>query len=305
MSNSPLIDGKLLTNNCHSPRNKRIDRITPHYMAWYTDARTCCESFVPASRMASANYCIGKDGEIWMNVEERNRAWTSGSAANDNRAITIECANYNDTSNGHVYGELPRKTWDSLVRLCADIATRNGFSRVVYNGSTANYDNDAILLTKHQWFQNTDCPGPWLNQRFDRLAEEATREMDGTPQNNTRGGELVVDGFGGYNTILDLQHYLGTYEDACISGQYRPNYTSFWGFNSDCITWEGTGSPMVKALQKRVGAEQDGIWGRDTSVKLQLFLTNKGYSCGLSQIDGVFGRDSVKALQRYLNDSIN
>ena len=98
MSNSNLISGTLLTNNCSKPRNHKIDRITPHYMAWYTDAKTCCESFVPSSRRASANYCIGKDGEIWLNVEEKNRAWTTGSSYNDNRAITIECANYMDSS---------------------------------------------------------------------------------------------------------------------------------------------------------------------------------------------------------------
>lgn len=169
MSNSPLISGTLLTNNCYKPRAYKITRITPHYMAWYTDAKTCCESFVPASRRASANYCIGKDGEIWLNVDEKNGAWTSGNYDNDNRAITIECANYNGTGNGHVYGELPQKTWDSLVRLCADICKRNGIPNCTYTGNTNG------VLTKHKWFQSTDCPGPWLDNQFGRLATEVNK----------------------------------------------------------------------------------------------------------------------------------
>lgn len=173
MNNSPLISGTLLTNNCTVPRVHQITRITPHYMAWYTSAKTCCESFVPASRRASANYCIGKDGEIWMNVIEANRAWTSGDYNNDHRAITIECANYVDTRDGHVYGELPKATWDSLVRLCADICLRNGIKNCTYTGNTNG------TLTKHKWFQNTDCPGPWLDKQFARLATEVQELING------------------------------------------------------------------------------------------------------------------------------
>lgn len=144
-------------------------------MAGYASAKACCESFLPASRRASANYCIGKDGEIWLNVDERNRAWTSGNSRNDNAAITIECANYMDDSNGHVYGQLPQKTWDSLVALCADICLRNGISECTYTGHIDG------VLTKHKWFQSTDCPGPWLDRQFDRLAHEVNELLGPTP----------------------------------------------------------------------------------------------------------------------------
>lgn len=167
MTISKLVSGVLLTNNCSRPRNHKIDRITPHYMAGYATAKACCESFVPASRKASANYCIGKDGEIWCNVEEENRAWTSGNSINDNRAITIECANYMDNEN---YGRLPDATWNSLVLLCVDICKRYNF-RLNYTGTTSGN------LTKHKWFQDTDCPGPWLNTQFSRLANEVNKRL--------------------------------------------------------------------------------------------------------------------------------
>lgn len=175
MSNSSLISGVLRSPNHSNGRNHIIDRITPHYMDWYTSAKTCCESFLPTSRQASSNYCIGKDGEIWLCVDENNRAWTTGSSYNDNRAVTIECANYRDNSNGHVIGQLPDKTWDSLVKLCADICVRNGIKAINYTG------NDNGNLTMHKWYQSTDCPGPWLSNQFNRLANEINKLINGTP----------------------------------------------------------------------------------------------------------------------------
>jgi len=183
-----------MTNNCYKGRGHAIDTITPHYMCWYTDGATCARSFVPSSRQASANYCIGKYGDIVLSVDENSHPWTTGNYGNDDRAITIECANYMDTGNGHVYGQLPNATWNSLVALCADICKRHGKKRLVYRGS-ANYNglsSTDMLLTKHMWFQDTDCPGPWFTKQFDRLASEVTKKIESTtikqpdssPENN-------------------------------------------------------------------------------------------------------------------------
>lgn len=59
---------------------------------------------------------------------------------------------------------------------------------------------------------------------------------------------------------------------------------------------------MVAAMQRRIGAVVDGIWGRETSTKLQEHLIARGYSCGNSGADGYFGRASVRSLQECLND---
>lgn len=121
-----------------------------------------------------------------------------------------------------------------------------------------------------------------------------------TPKNNRDGGKLDVDGSGGYNTVLDWQDQLGTPCDGEISGQYYPNHQYFPGIVT--VTWEGYGSTLVQAIQRKVGAGADGIWGRETSQKIQTWLINNGYDCGPGGVDGYFGTDSVKALQRSLND---
>ena len=185
--------------------------------------------------------------------------------------------------------------------LCADICMRNGIEDCTYTSGTDD------VLTMHQWFQSTDCPGPWLTHQFERLSAEVNARLGGfvavTPavaRNNTRGGRLDVDGYGGYNTVLDMQHALGTWEDGVISGQWRGNSEFFWAFSS--VEWGAQGSQMVAALQRRVGAVADGIWGRETSTRLQEHLIARGYSCGDSGADGYFGRASVRSLQECLND---
>jgi len=171
MSFSSLTDGILRTNNHSGYRNHSVCRITPHYMCAYWTGEQCCESFVPPERRASANYCIGYDGKIWGNVDEEYRAWTSGSAYNDNRAITIECACYVD---GARYGVIPDSTWNSLVELCVDICTRYGF----YLDFTGDDDG---TLTMHKWYDDTDCPGDWFSRNFGRLADEVNARLDGKP----------------------------------------------------------------------------------------------------------------------------
>ena len=294
MSNSPLVSYVALSPNHSGRRNHDICKITPHYVAGNCTVETLGDVFMPTSRRASSNYGIGSDGRVGMYVEEDNRAWTSGSSWNDNRAVTIEVANYGD-------GSISNAAWATLVELCADICMRNGIEDCSYTGGTDG------VLTMHQWFQSTDCPGPWLDKQFERLSAEVNARIGGfvpvTPaaaRNNTRGGKLDVDGYGGYNTVLDMQHALGTWEDGVISGQWRGNAEYLWAFSA--VEWGAQGSQMVVALQRHIGAVPDGIWGQETSEKLQDRLIAGGYFCGDSGADGYFGRCSMRALQQCLND---
>ena len=121
MSNSNLISTTILSPNNSGHRTHSIDRITPHCMVGQMSASACGKLFAKASYQASSNYGIGKDGEIALYVPEDKRSWCSSSEANDQRAVTIECASDRShpyTMNGKVYA--------SLVRLCVDICRRNG-----------------------------------------------------------------------------------------------------------------------------------------------------------------------------------
>ena len=62
----------------------KICKITPHQMAGKLTGKQCAVNiFGKAGRKASANYCIGYNGDIVCNVEEEDRAYTSSSKWND------------------------------------------------------------------------------------------------------------------------------------------------------------------------------------------------------------------------------
>lgn len=130
-------------------------------------------------------------------------------------------------------------------------------------------------------------------------ASSSTEKTD--VKNPTQNGKkLDVDGAAGYNTIYEWQSQLGTYKDGKISGQDRDNYKYFEGIVS--VSFEENGSQLVEAIQRRVGASVDGIWGYETSKKIQQWLIKKKYAVGQNADDGYFWSESVKALQRSLND---
>ena len=179
MSNSSLVSYTKISPNKTSPRQQKIDRITPHCVVGQLSAESICGCFTSPSRQASCNYGIGTDGRISLCVEEKDRSWCSSSGANDHRAITIECASDMTTPyamNGNVY--------ESLIKLCVDICNRYEKSKLIWFGDkdkTLNYapKSDEMILTVHRWFDNKSCPGDWLYNRLGNLATEVTKRLTG------------------------------------------------------------------------------------------------------------------------------
>ena len=180
-SNSPLVSYTKLSPNHSGQRTHSIDRITPHCVVGQLSAESICGCFASTSRQASCNYGIGKDGKISLCVEEKNRSWCSSSNANDQRAITIECAS--DKSEPYAMNSA---VYASLIKLCTDICQRNGKRKLLWLGDknkTLNYApaSDEMVLTVHRWYANKSCPGDWLYARLGDLAEKVTAALNDSP----------------------------------------------------------------------------------------------------------------------------
>ena len=176
-TNSPLVTYTKLSPNHSGLRTHSIDRITPHCVVGQLSAESICACFTSTSRQASCNYGIGKDGRVSLCVEEKNRSWCSSSAANDQRAITIECA----SDLNHPYA-MNSAVYTSLIKLCADICKRNGKTKLLWLGDknkTLNYapKADEMVLTVHRWYSNKSCPGDWLYSRLGDLAAKVTAAL--------------------------------------------------------------------------------------------------------------------------------
>ena len=141
--------------------------------------------FLPTSRQASCNYGIGVDGRVGMYVEEKNRSWCSSSSANDQRAVTIECAS--DTTEPYAFKDV---VYQTLIKLCADICKRNGKKKLLWLGDkdkTLSYEpkSDEMVLTVHRWFANKSCPGSWMYARMGDLAAKVTAQLGGGASEGT------------------------------------------------------------------------------------------------------------------------
>lgn len=167
------VDSKLASEFRASPhyrkgRDHPLTRVTIHHAVMVGNARMVAASF-RGTRNASATYAIGTDGSIVQCVSEADTPWTSNSHDNDTRAITIEVANTSTKDPWPVGAE----TMEALIRLLVDICQRNpGIGRLRYTGDTTGN------LTMHRWFFNTQCPGTYLEERFEQIAAEVNKRLD-------------------------------------------------------------------------------------------------------------------------------
>lgn len=73
-----------------------------------------------------------------------------------------------------------------LIELCADICKRNGKNKILWIPDKAKalaYEpkSNEMLLTVHRWFANKSCPGNWLYNRMDDLANKVNALIAPTP----------------------------------------------------------------------------------------------------------------------------
>lgn len=181
MSNSPMVDFTQLSPNNSGERDHVIDRITPHCYCGQVTVERMGKSWSNPNNQASANYGIGYDGRVGMYVPENMRSWCSSDRPNDERAVTIECASDAEepfTFNSVVYAK--------LITLCVDICSRNGKNTLLWipDKDTAldyNPTPNEMVLTVHRWFSSyRSCPGTWLMNRMQDLADKVTAQLSNT-----------------------------------------------------------------------------------------------------------------------------
>ena len=173
MSNSPLASYTDISPNKTSPRNHKIDTITIHCVVGQLTVEQLGEVFASPKANASSNYGIGKDGRIAVYVDEKDRSWCSSNAANDHRAITIECA----SDRTHPYA-INDKVYKSLVNLCADICKRNNIKELKWKDDRKLIGQpDKQNMTIHRWFANKSCPGDYIYSRLGKIANEVNAKL--------------------------------------------------------------------------------------------------------------------------------
>lgn len=309
MGNSSLVNYTKLSPNHSGARTHSIDRITPHCVVGQCSVETLGNIFM--TNGASCNYGIGTDGRVLLCVEEKNRSWCSSSNANDQRAVTIECAS--DTYDPYAMNS---KVYDTLVKLCTDICKRNGKKKLLWFGSeskTLNYSpkSDEMVVTVHRWFANKSCPGDWLYSRLGDLASKVTSNLGGSSTSSSSSSSSSSN-----SSTSSSSSNSGSSSIKAVQTWCNTNYKT--GITVDGIYGIQTKKALVKVLQtemnKQYGSKLvvDGIYGSATNSAvrnltigcsgnitktLQALLICNGLST--NGFDGVYGNGTANAVKSY------
>ena len=128
-------------------------------------------------------------------------------------------------------------------------------------------------------------------------AERITLYWEGEPMPKPM---LDVDGWLGHDTIWGWQEAMHTPLDGEIWGQWLPNAKRYPAITCKVLYDYGSGSSLVRAVQKRLGVTSDGVIGYIFVGKLQERLKKWGYDIG--DVDNLLGRKTGRGVQQSIND---
>ena len=284
MSNSSLITYKKLTGNYDSRRNK-VDTITIHCYVGQVTAKQGCDYFYNTGREVSSNYVVGYDGSIGLSVEEKNRAWTSSSPSNDHRAITIETA----SATSHPY-RVTNAAYKALINLCTDICKRNGIKKLVWSSKESDRVNhkNGCNMTLHRDFANTACPGQYLIDHMQDIANQVNKRLNSTttttptttkPSTSSNGiGQIKSQNIGGndmtrgYLQKGDRNEAVYAYKQLLMALKKAKIISQ--GVDDNNIYGAGT-VEATKQVQRAAKIEVDGLAGSQTMRACYLLLAKK------------------------------
>ena len=282
-TNSPLVSYTGLSPNHSGQRTHSIDRITPHCVVGQLSAENICACF-PAGRDASCNYGIGSDGRVSLCVEEKNRSWCSSSNANDQRAITIECAS--DKSEPYAMNDA---VYATLIKLCTDICIRNGKSKLLWFGDkdkSLNYapKSDEMVITVHRWFANKSCPGNWLYARLGDVAAKVTAALGGAAQTPTAG---TSSWYRVRKSWSDAASQKGAFHDLTNAKKCADSNSGYSVFNDTgnaIYPVTSTASKSIDTISREV---INGSWGNGDERKQKLATAGYDYSAVQSRVNEI------------------
>ena len=293
MSNSSLVNMTMLSPNHSGHRNQPITKIAIHHTAGAISAATIGQIFRPTSRQASCNYGIGNDNKIVLCVDEANRSWCTSSSWCDNRAVTIEVANSANGGNWPVSD----RTLATLIDLVTDICRRNGIRNCTYTGG-----KDGVLQ-KHEWYANTNCPGPYLGSKFSYIASEVNKRLSGN--SSSSGGTSTSSLYRVRKSWSDSKSQKGAFRDfdnAKKCANANAGYKVFDASGNEVYPNKVTSSKSVDTLAHEV---LEGNWGNGSDRANRLRAAGYDYDAVQNRVNEILsGSSKTKSIDTIAREVI-
>lgn len=308
MSNSSLVDYKLLSPNNSGKRTHKIDRITPHCFVGQVTAERGAEVFATTSRKASCQYVIAKDGRVALVCDEDNRSWCTSSNSNDQRAITIECAS--DSKHPYAFTD---DCYNKLIDLTVDICKRYNKTKLVWinnkEKALAYEPNDNELqITVHRWFANKSCPGDWLIGKMDDYVAKVNSRIDSKVKpvsNKVNTQKQLVDG-----DVITLKAGATYWDGKAIPSCVFKSTLYYRGTNSDGVIFSTLKTGAITGVVKASAINEINI-NRSTinkknnkfPYKVKVTVDALNYRKGPGTNYGVSGCITDKGIYTIIDES--
>lgn len=290
MSNSSLVNMTMLSPNHSGHRNQPITKIAIHHTAGAISAATIGQIFRPTSRQASCNYGIGNDNKIVLCVDEANRSWCTSSSWCDNRAVTIEVANSANGGNWPVSD----RTLATLIDLVTDICRRNGIKNCTYTGG-----KDGVLQ-KHEWYANTNCPGPYLGSKFSYIASEVNKRLSG--DSSSSGGASTSSLYRVRKSWSDVKSQKGAFRDfdnAKKCANANAGYKVFDASGNEVYPDKSTSSKSIDTIAREVIS---GNWGNGSDRVNRLRAAGYDYDAVQSRVNEILSGTNSKPSGKSIDE---
>lgn len=256
-------------------RRSRTSRIILHH----AEAATCTVQDIHRWHLNNGwsgigyHFFVRKDGSIYRGRPENTVGAHASGSNSDSIGICFEGTYMTET--------MPAAQRAAGKELVAYLKKKYGISKV----------------QAHRDVCVTSCPG--TNFPFAEIAgASGSVEVTTTPAKGTSGKTILkVDGWWGPKLTTRLQLIFGTTVDGVVSNQFlcyrdvNPGLDGGWQWLSSPSGY----SPLIKAIQRKIGAAQDGHIGPNTIRAIQKWL-------GCAQ-DGCFSGPSpcIRKLQEWCN----
>lgn len=288
MSNSSLVNMTMLSPNHSGHRNQPITKIAIHHTAGAISAATIGQIFRPTSRQASCNYGIGNDNKIVLCVDEANRSWCTSSSWCDNRAVTIEVANSANGGNWLVSD----RTLATLIDLVTDICRRNGIRNCTYTGG-----KDGVLQ-KHEWYANTNCPGPYLGSKFPYIAAEVNKRLAGGLSSSNTGTSFLYRVRKSWSNPKSQKGAFRNLDNAKKCANANPGYSVYDANGRSVYPVTGSQSKSIDTLAREVIA---GNWGNGQDRVNRLTSAGYNYNAVQERVNEILSGNASKPTEKSID----
>lgn len=263
MGYSSLANYKCITSHKWVGRlGYKISAIAIHHMAGNLSVQQCGKVFL--NNDVSAHYGIDNNGNIGVYVDEKDSSWSMGSRVWNRKVISIELAN----STGSPSWKVSDKVIEKCIDLVVDIAYRNGWTYVAYDGTLSGSD-----IIAHKWVASTACPGPYMinNGKLKYIAQQADKKLKAK-----RAADKTKKAYTGTFPTLPAREYFKSGDGGTKGTTNVKNLQKLLNWiNGGSISVDGRIGPKtinaVLIAQKILGVKADGLFGKDTLAKAKAY----------------------------------